>query len=386
MSNKKLRIAFDASPLLVNKTGVAFYTERLIQQMAAAYPDVEFVGFYYNFLGKRSTKHFPQADNITFIASRFIPSKVIYQLRRWNIEIPFELLCPTRVDFILFTNFIGYPRLRKTPAATVVHDLTFVDIPEYTSKKNGSDLRRFTPKEIARSKFVVTVSNFSKQRIVEEYGVNPETILVTPIPPEPAQVYDQQTKDELIQKVGITKPFILFLSTIEPRKNILNLIAAHQELPPELQEEYTLVIAGRIGWNCEAEVAKLAEVQEQGLNIKHLGYVDDRTREALLQSATIMANASHYEGFGMTLLEAMRYGTPCVISDIPVYHDVAGESAVYFNQKDPADIAQKIAALLQNPEELQKKRVAAKAQADSFSWKTVAASLHDKIVQALRTT
>ena len=383
MKNKKLRIAFDASPLLVNKTGVAFYTERLIQQMAAAYPDVEFVGFYYNFLGKRSIKHFPQADNIRFIASRFIPSKVIYQLRRWHIEIPFEVLCPIKVDFILFTNFIGYPRLRKVSTATVVHDLTFVDIPEYTSKKNGSDLRRFTPKEIARSKFVVTVSNFSKQRICEEYDVSPNDILVTPIPPEPAQVYDQQTKDELLQKAGVTKPFILFLSTIEPRKNILNLIAAHQELPPELQEKYTLIIAGRIGWNCDAEVAKLKEVQEQGLNIKHLGYVDDRTREALLQSATIMANASHYEGFGMTLLEAMRYGTPCVISDIPVYHDVAGDSAVYFDQKDPADIAKKITSVLQNPDDLEKRRAAAKAQAESFSWQTVASSLYDRIVQTL---
>lgn len=383
MSNHPLRIAFDASPLLVNKTGVAFYTERLITQMAAEYPDAEFIGFYYNFLGRRSTDHFPKAPNVRFVASRFIPSKVIYQLRRWNLEIPFELLCPIPVDFILFSNFLGYPRLRRTPAATVVHDLTFVDIPEYTSKKNGNDLRRFTPKEIARSKFVVTVSNFSKQRIIEEYGVQPDSVLVTPIPPEPPVALDQETKERLLQKAGIDKPFMLFLSTIEPRKNILNLIAAHQLLPKELQDQYTLVIAGRIGWNCDAEVAKLNEVQAQGLNIKHLGYVDDQTREALLQSATIMANASHYEGFGMTLLEAMRYGTPCVISDIAVYHDVAGSSAVYFDQKDPHDIANKLASTLIDANKLRTLSIAAKKQANSFSWKTVAHSLYDKITSVL---
>ena len=97
-----------------------------------------------------------------------------------------------------------------------------------------------------------------------------------------------------------------------------------------------------------------------------------------------MANASHYEGFGMTLLEAMRYGTPCVISNIPVYHDVAGESAVYFDQKNPTDIAQKITTVLQNSDELQKRRVAAKAQAESFNWQAVASSLYEKIIQTLR--
>ena len=378
------RVAFDASPLLVNKTGIAFYTERLIQQLAQEYPETEFIGFYYNFLGKRSTDHFPKAPNVRFVGAHLIPSKIIYQLRRWHIEIPFELLCPIKVDFILFTNFLGYPRLRKTPAATVVHDLTFVDIPEYVSKKNGNDLRQFVPKEIARSQFVVTVSEFGKQRIIDEYHVQSENVLVTPIPPEPPVLYDQAKRDEVLQKVGLDKPYILFLSTIEPRKNILNLIAAHQQLPQELRDAYTLVLVGRIGWNCDAEVAKIKEVQANGENIKHLGYVDDETREILLQSATLMANASFYEGFGMTVLEAMRYGVPCAISDIAVYHEVAGDSAVYFDQTDPSDISSTIGALLQNPNELRTRSQAATARANSFNWQTVARSLYGYITRALQ--
>lgn len=382
-NNNPRRVAFDASPFLVNKTGVAFYTERLIQRLAQQYPETEFIGFYYNFLGKRSTGHFPKAPNLRFVGSHVIPSKIIYQLRRWNIEIPFELLCPVKVDFILFTNFIGYPRLRKTPAATVVHDLTFVDIPEYVSKKNGNDLRRFVPKEIARSEFVVTVSEFGKQRIMDEYGTVSDKVLVTPIPPEPPEAYDQATRTATLEKVGITKPFILFLSTIEPRKNILNLIAAHQQLPTELREQYTLAIVGRTGWNCDAEIAKLKEVQAAGENIKQLGYVDHQTREILLQSATIMANASHYEGFGMTVLEAMRYGTPCALSDIAVYHEVAGESAIYFDQANPQDIAQKLQAILENPNDLRTKSDQALARAKSFNWQTVAQSVYDAISRAL---
>jgi glycosyltransferase involved in cell wall biosynthesis len=97
-----------------------------------------------------------------------------------------------------------------------------------------------------------------------------------------------------------------------------------------------------------------------------------------------MANASFYEGFGMTVLEAMRYGVPCAISDIAVYHEVAGDSAVYFDQTDPSDISSTIGALLQNPNELRTRSQAATARANSFNWQTVARSLYDYITRALQ--
>lgn len=385
MKNKPLRIAFDASPLLVNKTGVAYYMERLMTNLAETYPDdVELIGFYYNFLGRRSTKHFPQLPNISYRGSRFIPSKIIYQLRRWNIEIPLEFFYPKKIDFVLFGNFLGYPRLRNTPGATVVHDLTYLDLPEYVSAKNRNDLTRFVPKEIARSAFVITVSEFSKQKIATTYGIDPTNILVTPVPPEPPIFYNQTDKQETLNKAGITKPFILFLSTIEPRKNLINLIEAYQQLSTELREQYTLVIAGRIGWNCEAEEAKIKEVTKQKANITYLGYVDDKTRAVLLQSATLMANASHYEGFGMTVLEAMSYGTPCAISNIAVYHEVAGDSAVYFNQDSPAAIAQSLATILIDSNQLQTMSRRSKARAATFSWKRVANSLFSYIQKSVR--
>ena len=112
---KPIKIVFDASPLLVNKTGVAYYTERLIMNIAQKYPDdVELVGYYFNFLGRRSSAHFPSAPNIRFHGVYFWPSKVLYQLRRWNIEIPVEFLSHTKADFILFTNFPGWTRYWRT--------------------------------------------------------------------------------------------------------------------------------------------------------------------------------------------------------------------------------------------------------------------------------
>lgn len=383
-SRKKIRIVFDASPLLTNKTGIAYYIERLATSIAKQYPDeVELVGFYYNFLGKRSSSHFPTAPNLRYHGVYFIPSKVIYQLRRWNIEIPVEVLTRTRADFILYTNFLGYPSLKRTPSAPVVHDLTYLDLPDYVSAKLRDDLTRFIPKEINRSKIVVTVSEFSKKSIAETYRISPDNILVTPIPPIKPVIHDEETRKDLLNKLGINRPFIAFVGTIEPRKNIIKLIRAYVQLPKELRDKYDLIIAGRIGWNCEAEEAELAKVTREGYNVKHLGYISDAEREVVYQSATLFATASHYEGFGMPILEAMSYGTPCAISDIPVFHEVAGTAADYFDQEKPSVIAAHLEAIL--TDDALRKRLGrqGKLQADSFKWSTVAEGLYKKIKQTL---
>lgn len=379
--SKKLRVVFDASPLLVNKTGVAYYTERLVTQLAEQYPkELELVGFYYNFLGKRSTKHFPQAPNIRYRPVRFIPSKIVYQLRRWGIELPLELLTKGRADFVLFPNFLGYPSLLHTPAAPVVHDLTYIDLPQYVSAKNRSDLQCFVPQQIKRSALVFTVSDFSKQRITEEYGLQPEKIIVTPIPPEKPQRYAQKRRMATLQKTGITKPFILFLGTIEPRKNITTLIDAYAALPEATRNKYMLVIAGRIGWNCEQEITRLKQAMVDGLDVLHVGYVDDETKAILYQSAELFVTASTYEGFGMPVLEAMSYGIASAVSDIPVFREVAGNSAVYFDQTDPQSISKAMQGIISNPDKLARLKKAAIHRVATYDWASVARDVYEAIV------
>jgi glycosyltransferase involved in cell wall biosynthesis len=379
--NKPLKIIFDASPLLVNRTGVAYYTERIMTQMAKQYPnDVELVGFYYNFLGRKSTAHFPKLPNLTFRAISLLPAKIIYQLRRFGIEFPIEFLARTSGDFVLYPNFLSYPSATHMPSAPVIHDLTYLDLPDYVAAKNRSDLTRFVPVAIKRGSFVVTVSEFSKQKICTHYNVPAEQVLVTPIPPADPVLHDEITRQQTLVKLGITKPFLLFLGTIEPRKNILQLIAAYQQLAPELRDKYQLVIAGRIGWNCEAEEAKLRELQ--GSSVIHIGYVEEPVKEMLYQSADYFVHASHYEGFGMPLLEAMSYGAPCIVSDIPVFREVAGDNATYFNQDSVADIVQKITDALLHPERRPAASAASKTQAAKLQWSTVAGTLYEQIRKA----
>ena len=383
MKNKKLRIAFDASPLLVNKTGVGYYIERLVANLAQKYPkDIELVGFYYNFIGKRKVAGFPTAPNIHYRPIRLMPGKIIYQLRRWGIEVPVELFIKEKVDFILFPNFLGYPSWRHTPSAPVIHDLTYLDLPQYVAAKNGSDLRRFVPKEIDRSSFVVTVSNFSRDGLVKNYGVDPQDVVVTYIPPQEFKPYSQKECESALKDAGITKPYILFVGTIEPRKNIPSLIDAYQGLPNNIRDKYSLVIAGRIGWNCDKEIERLKLAQNQGLDVHHLGYVDDKTKAVLYQKATIFAHASEYEGFCMPLTEAMSHGVPCCLSDIPVFHEVAGDAALYFNHKNIASITSCLQKALE-PNKLKSMGQASSKRAGQFNWDDVSQKLLNAIKQAV---
>jgi glycosyltransferase involved in cell wall biosynthesis len=111
--------------------------------------------------------------------------------------------------------------------------------------------------------------------------------------------------------------------------------------------------------------------------------VSDDLREILYQSATLFTTASHYEGFGMPILEAMHFGTPCAISDIPVFHEVAADAADYFDGNDPKDIADHLGRLLRDAAGMATLGKQGKQQADSFSWKTVAETFYNAIKRTL---
>lgn len=383
---KPIKIVFDATPMLTERTGIAYYTERLVTHMAKKYPEeVQLVGFYYNFLGKRNSSHLPRLKNLRYTRASIIPSKVVYQLRRWGIEFPIEFLALTpSADFILYPNFLSYPSLRGTPSAPVIHDLTYLDLPEYVSAKLRRDLIRFVPKAIERAAFVATVSEFSKQGIAEHYAVPLKNILVTPVPPVPAAPVSPAEGKKILKELGITKKYMLFVGTVEPRKNIPALIAAYRKLPEAVRRDYALVIAGRIGWNCETEVADLKAATVDGLDVIHPGYISDHAREVLYANASLFTSASHYEGFGMPVLEAMNHGIPCALSDIPVFREVADDAAAYFDCHDPQDIAHTLAQLLSNPARLTKLGASASKHAASYSWDAVAGNVYESICVALK--
>lgn len=377
-----MTILFDANPLVNgNKSGVGYYTYNLVQSLAEMYPDeVRLTGHYFNFLGRKNDVQLPTAPNISYRQSRIIPGKIISVTRRFGFQPPLELFFKRSGDVGLFTNFATLPSLTGVPRAVAIHDLCYLDMPDFVAQKNREFLIRFVPRIIKKAKLVITISEFTKASIMRHYQTPEAKIIITPIPP----VHHAAKKHADLKKFGINGKFMLFVSTIEPRKNIMNLVKAYEQLPAKLKQEYALVLAGGTGWYMEETLDYIKHLQRDGNNIILTGYVSDDEKTSLYEKAELFVMPSHYEGFGMPVLEAMAYGLPTAISDIAVFREVAQKASLYFDKDDPASIAQVLAKLLTDPglrDSLRKQSLATAAQ---YDWKNVVPSVYERLVDIAR--
>lgn len=376
-----LTVLFDANPLMTQKTGVGHFTAGLVAAIAEADPDARLIGYYYNLLGRKQPPAGPKAPNISYRPIYHLPGPAVNLLRRFGLEVPVEILAGKRADFILYPNFLGQPSLFGTPSAPVIHDLMYHDHPEWGSDKNIRDLNRFVPRTLRRASFVVTMSRSTTERLSEVYDIAPDRVLTTFIPPVAANTISDAKADKLVKKLGIRKAYLLFVGTLEPRKNLVNLMEAYALLPDDLRQQYGLVLAGKMDWKYQETKDRLETLKLQGHDIHYAGYVDDDTRAALYQRARLMVLAAHYEGFGMQLLESMQYGVAPAVSDIPVFHEVGGDLAAYFDQRDPVAIAKTLTECLRQPaprpEQLRR------YVASQPDWQQVGRSVAERIRQAV---
>jgi len=366
----KAKILFDAEPLVGNKkTGVGYYTEHLIKGLLnhGAYNYV-LHGYFFNFLNRKPK---PLANSRTIGFSEVLfPGKVLTLCRRFGFQPFLEFFTPKQSDIVLFTNYVSLPLLRKRKTALVVYDLGFMDHPEFTQERNLQFLQKFCPPSIQQADLIITISEFTKERLLHYFPNLKAKIIVTPIPPSQESVTPQRLGKRL-EGAGIEKGhYILYLGTIEPRKNLQALAQAYRLLPQSLRGAYSLVLAGGKGWKDEGILSAIADLQAKGANIIMPGYISDEEKAALYSNAACFVLPSHYEGFGMPVLEAMQYGTPVALSDIPVFHEVAGGAAAYFDKDNPEDISAVLAELLTNKALRERLRARGAKQLKTFSWQT----------------
>jgi glycosyltransferase involved in cell wall biosynthesis len=175
---------------------------------------------------------------------------------------------------------------------------------------------------------------------------------------------------ELKEKFKVGKKYILFVGTLEPIKNITRLLQAFQ-LFWQKRSDYQLVLVGKRGWLAGQylQIAKDLGIVNQ---VKFLGYLEGEDLKKLLSQAGLFVMPSLYEGFGMSVLEAMASGAPCVISDLESLREIAEDAAEYFNPYDTEEMAEKMKLLLENEERRKELIVKGKKQARKFSWEKCA--------------
>jgi glycosyltransferase involved in cell wall biosynthesis len=292
--------------------------------------------------------------------------------------LPLELLAKSKGDVGLFLNFLSQPSVFNRPTIPFIHDLAHLYYPDFASDKNRRDLERFIPKTLKRAAAVLTNSEFTKQTIVKEFEYPADKILVTTIPPAPKDIEAKSRATATKKKFGITKPYILFIGTLEPRKNLINLLAAYQQ-SGYLTQNYALVIAGGTDWKFTETINKIQQLQKAGLDVIQTGYVSHDERNALYAGASLFVMPPHFEGFGMQILEAFSYGVPTCVSDIPVFREAAGDAAAYFNQNEPESIAQVMESVLKDNLKSQQLITKGRKRLRNFSWDKTSKDVYELI-------
>ncbi len=335
-----MKVLFDASSMIRQKSGVGQFTERLLVSLSHSHmDDYEITAYYFNFLGRNKISTLPHRSNIRYREIRFIPSKLLSILHRLGLQLPIEFVLGFgNYDFAVFPNFVSMPSLKKLPSFVAIHDISFIDCPQYAQEANKRYLVKFVPRAIRRAAGIITISQFTKTRIEKHYGVPSNEIIVLPIPYETNQSTGAISAP--IRKLAENK-FALFVGTIEPRKNIDGLVNGFAQLPSLIRQNYSLVLAGAVGWKTEKTIQAIND-NNKSLTCVTTGYITDAERDFLYKNATVVCLLSHYEGFGMPILEAAHYKKPLVLSSIDVFKEIAGTSAYYCDANNPKDVARAI--------------------------------------------
>jgi alpha-1,3-rhamnosyl/mannosyltransferase len=228
---------------------------------------------------------------------------------------------------------------------------------------------------MARSDLVFAPSATIRNELLGEYHLDPAKVIVAS-PAADSSAYFPRPAPQcapVLDEYSLRwRKFILFVGTIEPRKNIERLLDAYGRLSADLRADFPLVLAGGKGWVDDAIYRKLQDLRREGLDLRLLGYVPLERLPFLYSSCAVFAFPSLYEGFGMPLLEAMACGAPAVTSSISSLPEVAGDAGILVDPFDTGAIAAGIELVLRDGELAERMRAAGLRQAGKFSWEASA--------------
>ena len=231
-----------------------------------------------------------------------------------------------------------------------VHDLSHLICPQFHPKARVKYLKAELPRTLARAKHVIVVSEYTKQSVMEHFDLDDQQITV--VPPSVKSEYYPRTASECAQlkkRLGLPENFILFVGTLEPRKNLQGLLLAYKLLSTELKSQYPLVLSGKKGWLLE-DIEQILQPMLDSGEVIWLGFVKSEDLPVLYSSATAFTYVSHFEGFGMPIAEAMACGTAVIASDNTAMKEASGGAVCTVSAHSLESIAQGMRKVLLDSE------------------------------------
>ncbi len=369
--NTGMKVFYEGTALFKNKNipqaGIAHYVYNIFLELKKLDKQNSYEVFGLNFFGKPQEfkENFPKGTIFHLI--KYIPGKVWNVSNRLLALPPLELLLGKKADVFIFTQFRLYPTLLAKKRFVMIHDIAFEHFPQFIEKKNLQYLKRRVPEAARKSDVIITISQATRNDLITTYDVSPEKIVVAPCAVDTKRHKPTKLTPEVINKYNLPQKYVLYLGTIEPRKNLTRLVDAYHELPQALKNEYPLVLAGGKGWN-DGPILRAIERARKSARVIQTGYVDEADIPALYTGAEVFLYPSNYEGFGMQILEAMACNTPVLTGKNSSLPEVGGNAAYYVNEKKVHEISKGIAKLLTDKKLRLEMIKQGKVQITKFSW------------------
>ncbi len=357
-----MKVQLELQPCMWMRSGVATYTYEIVRHLKNT-DAFEFYGNIFNFLGKIDKNQALSGISIPICENRLMPYG-IYR-RTWQLlPVYYENLFRKDAEISVFFNFVVPPKIRGK-VVTVVHDLSFQRYPETVSSKTMSFLQAGLERSVKRSDRIIAVSRFTKQELMELMGVPEEKIGIV----YNAASFSEETipLEILRDRFGIHGPYLLFVSTIEPRKNLVRLIRAFKNLKENKKIPHQLVLAGGPGWRNEEIYGEAGPLKAKG-ELIFTGFVSEKEKTTLYQHADALVYPSLYEGFGIPPLEAMHWGCPVVAANTASIPEVVGDAAFLVDPLDEDSIVEGIRKVLTDKELSESLRKKGFEREKLFSW------------------
>lgn len=284
------------------------------------------------------------------------------------------------LDVFYSADYLG--PILPMPCKTVItiHDIIPVVYPDVTSFKHRLVGRYLLPHSIKNASVIISVSHATKNDILKYIDV-PEDKIKVIYEGKNSSFYPRDQDREIIHKVCITygigeRPYILFLGTLEPKKNLINIVKAFSQIKDAAGKNYVLVLGGNIGWDSSVLEFLIRDCHLED-EVIFTGFVEEEDLPYLLSGARAFCFPSLYEGFGLPVLEAMACGCPVITSNVSSLPEVTGNAALLVDPYDVQQIADAMTKVLTDDKLCEDLKQRGLKQAKKFSWETAARQLLD---------
>ncbi len=366
-----MKIGIDARPLTVDKfTGIPNYVYQICKEWMVNHPEHE-----YYLMSRRPIcfREEDLPDNWHMVNDPWIIDKGKF----WFLfKLP-ELIKKNELDIFWGPNYTLPRKVKRTKYYLSIMDMAIFKFKHVGQWKNSLQIKLFLKKNTRKSERIIVISESTKKDVIDLMGVPAKKVDVTYIAGDSANKdYNGEIRDE-IKKLN---DYYLFVGTIEPRKNITTIVKGFEKFCDDNPEEdVKLVLAGGRGWNCN-------EIYAQVKNSNHTnkilmpGFVSDSEKEYLYKHAIAFVYPSLYEGFGMPILEAFKYGTPVITANNSSLPEVGGDAAFYVDTFDSSALAEYMKTVyIMDEKELNNLKAKMENRLKQFSWKKCADETLDLI-------